>query len=126
MGTQLSRCMWVIYSCGSFQAAAAGSMHCHLSCYWRVGCLAPTALCVHSCTVRTRTPAGAVAAVQGSLSSLYEMVTFSAAAVMHQPERFHFFLLGSLASVVIAWGMYMGYALRPQRRYQLIQETVEL
>jgi hypothetical protein len=61
--------------------------------------------------------------VQGSICSLFELVSFTIAAVAHQPERFHFLMLGSLGSVATGWALYVTYVLKPQRRYQLIEES---
>lgn len=69
-------------------------------------------------------PAGVVAGVQGSIQSLFEVTTFTVASIVHQPERFHFLMLGSLGAVTTATITYLAYALKPERRYQLIADSL--
>jgi len=69
--------------------------------------------------------AGTVSGVQQSLCSLLEVAMFGLVTVLHRPEQFHWLLLASVVVVTIAAVVYLAYALRPDQRYQLIQQAAE-
>jgi hypothetical protein len=47
--------------------------------------------------------------VQASIQSFFEICSFVAGIVIHQPQRFHWLMLASCAAVAAAAGLYLAF-----------------
>lgn len=65
---------------------------------------------------RARAAAGTVTGVQGSMQSLFEIISFVAGSILSAPPEFHWLMLGSLCAISGAGLLYLAYALRGARR----------
>jgi hypothetical protein len=70
-----------------------------------------SAVCRHACFCCC-TAAGTVSGVQASIQSFFEICSFIAGIVVHQPHRFHWLMLASCVSVAAAAGLYFTFVCR--------------
>jgi 1,4-dihydroxy-2-naphthoate octaprenyltransferase len=54
-------------------------------------------------------PAGTVSGVQASIQSFFEILSFVAGLIAHQPQDFWVLMLGSCGSVAAAAGLYIAF-----------------
>jgi hypothetical protein len=55
---------------------------------------------------------GTVSGVQASLQSAFEILSFIAGSILHQPSQFHMLMAGSCGAVATAAGLYAAHACR--------------
>lgn len=65
--------------------------------------------------------AGTVSGVQAALQSFFEILSFVAGCVIHQPERFHWLMLSSCLAVAAAAGLYALFASKQPKHVRMGQ-----
>jgi hypothetical protein len=56
--------------------------------------------------------AGVVAGFQSSLQACFETLSFLAGLYFHDPEQFHWLMIGSLGLVTLAFTLYSSFSLK--------------